>query len=387
MRDYGFSSVQQEELWRRWRSGESLGGIARGMGAQLQHVRRFLLQTGGLKSPVRCRSLRHLSAREREEVSRGIAAGLSARAIARNLGRSASTISREIARNGGRGDYRAGPAEEAAERRARRPKQAKLACRPDLRALVEELLTQRWSPEQISGRLRLDFPGEPAMWVSHETIYLALFDPRRRAINRHLSRQLRTGRLMRHPRKAHQPSGRGRLRDMQPISRRPAEADDRRTGGHWEGDLVMGTRPSAIATLVERTSRLVRLVALPDGIKAPQVRPHLTRAALQIPPHLRRTLTWDQGREMAEHSGFTTETAMPVYFCKRRNPWQRGTNENTNGLLRQYLPKNRDLRSFTQADLDAIAAELNNRPRRIHGYRTPSEVYADLCERVDALIP
>ncbi|WP_149256723.1 IS30 family transposase, partial [Actinomadura sp. K4S16] len=163
-------------------------------------------------------------------------------------------------------------------------------------------------------------------------------------------------------------------------------ADDRKTGGHWEGDLVMGTRPSAIATLVERTSRRVCLVALPDGIKAHQVRPHLTRAALQIEPHLRRTLTWDRGREMAEHARFTADTAMPVYFCKRRSPWQRGTNENTNGLLRQYLPKNRDLRTFTQADLDAIAADLNHRPRKIHGYRTPNEVYADLCGQVDALI-
>ncbi|MBD2892377.1 IS30 family transposase ISPfr16 [Actinomadura sp. RB99] len=252
--------------------------------------------------------------------------------------------------------------------------------------MVEELLGQRWSPQQISGRLRLDFPDDPAMWVSHETIYLALFDPRRRAINRQLSRRLRTGRVMRLPRKARQPSGRGRIRDMLPIGQRPPEVDDRKIGGHWEGDLVMGTRPSAIATLVERTSRLVRLVALPDGIKAHQVRPHLTHAALQIPPHLRRTLTWDRGREMAEHALFTADTAMSVYFCKRRSPWQRGTNENINGLLRQYLPKNRDLRSFTQADLDAIAADLNHRPRRIHGYRTPDEVYADLCGQVDALI-
>ncbi|MES9540413.1 MULTISPECIES: IS30 family transposase [unclassified Actinomadura] len=356
------------------------------MGAQLQHVRRFLLQTGGLKSPPRCRSLRHLTAEEREEISRGIAAGMSGRAIARGLGRPASTVSREIARNGGREAYRAGTADAAAEQRARRPKKAKLAERPDLRVVVEELLARRWSPQQISGRLRLDSPDDPTMWISHETIYLALFDPRRRAINRQLSRQLRTGRLMRLPRKARQPSGRGRIRDMLPIGERPAEADDRKTGGHWEGDLVMGTRPSAIATLVERTSRRVCLVALPDGIKAHQVRPHLTRAALQIEPHLRRTLTWDRGREMAEHARFTADTAMPVYFCKRRSPWQRGTNENTNGLLRQYLPKNRDLRTFTQADLDAIAADLNHRPRKIHGYRTPNEVYADLCGQVDALI-
>jgi hypothetical protein len=223
VRDYGFSTARQEELWGRWRGGESQGGIARSMGAQLQHVRRFLLQTSGLKSPPRCRSLRHLAGEEREEISRGIAAGRSARAIARGLGRPASTVSREIARNGGREGCRAGAADAAAEVRAR-PKQAKLAGRPDLRVMVEELLGRRWSPQQISGRLRLDFPDDRAMWVSHETIYLALFDPRHRAINRQLSRRLRTGRRMRLPRKARQPSGRGRIRDMLPIGQRPPKS-------------------------------------------------------------------------------------------------------------------------------------------------------------------
>ncbi|GAA1580696.1 IS30-like element ISCfr4 family transposase [Actinomadura kijaniata] len=386
MRDYGFSPERQDELWRRWRDGDSLGVIARGMGAELQHVRRFLRQTGGLRVPVRRRSCRHLNAVEREEISRGIAAGLSARAIGRLLERPASTISREIHRNGGRAAYRACEADTAAQLRARRPKQAKLASRPKLRALVEQCLDQRWSPEQISGWLRRTFP-DPAMQVSHETIYLSLYDPRRRALDRKLSNRLRRGRPFRRPRKARKVTGQGRIQDMVSISQRPVEVEDRLVAGHWEGDLVMGSRPSAIATLVERTSRYVKLIALPEGIKSHQVRPHLTRSAMEIPTPLRLSVTWDRGREMAEHKNFTADTGMPVYFCRRRSPWQRGANENTNGLLRQYLPKSSDLRALAPADLDAIAAELNHRPRKMHGFRSADEVYADLCGQVDALIP
>ncbi|MEU8382788.1 IS30 family transposase [Streptosporangium sp. NPDC048865] len=209
---------------------------------------------------------------------------------------------------------------------------------------------------------------------------------RRQAIDRTLTQRLRTARPMRHPRGARRPTGRGILRDTAPLSARPAEAENRAVAGHREGDLILGTRPSAIATLVERTSRYTALVALPDGIKAEQVRPHLTRSVLAIPAWLRRSLTWDRGREMAEHRAFTTATTMPVYFCKPRSPWQRGTNENTNRLLRQYLPKGADLRTFSQDDLDAIAAELNNRPRKTHGYRTPAEIYAEILNSGDALI-
>ncbi|MFI1369250.1 IS30 family transposase [Streptomyces griseochromogenes] len=352
----------------------------------MHHVRRFLYQSGGVRQAPQQRSKRHLTGSEREEISRGIAAGESARRLAKRLGRSASTVSREIARNGGRDHYRAAPADAAAYARGRRPKQAKLAQQPALRALVEAKLALCWSPEQIAGRLRRQFPGDVSMQVSHEAIYLSLFDPRRRrAIDRSLTQRLRSGRPMRRPKVALRPTGRGVIRGMVSISARPAEVEDRKVPGHWEGDLVMGTRPSAVATLVERTSRYTAIVALPDGIKAEQVAPHLTRGLLGIPPRLRRTLTWDRGREMAEHQPITAETGMPIYLCKPRSPWQRGTNENTNRLLRKYLPKGADLRTFSQADLDAIAHELNHRPRKTHGYRTPAEVCADLLNSGDAL--
>ncbi|MFI1255282.1 IS30 family transposase [Streptomyces netropsis] len=387
MRDYGFSAAQQDEIWQRWREGESFNSMGRALGAPMHVVRSFLAQTGGVRQAPRRRAERHLTAVDREEISRGIAAGESARRIARRLGRAPSTISREIARNGGREDYRATAADQEAHQRARRPKQAKLALLPALRAVVEEKLALSWSPEQISGWLRRCFPDEAAMQISHEAIYLSLYDPRRRqAINRKLTQRLRTARPLRQPRTARRPSGRGIIRDMVSISQRPAEVEDRAVPGHWEGDLVMGSRPSAIATLVERTSRFTTVVALPDGIKAEQVTPHLTRHLLSVPAQMRRTLTWDRGREMAKHRTITATTGMPVYLCKPRSPWQRGTNENTNRLLRQYLPKNADLRKYSQEDLNSIAAELNNRPRKIHGYRTPSEVYSELLKSGDALI-
>ncbi|NUV78325.1 IS30 family transposase [Streptomyces albidoflavus] len=386
MRDYGFSPAQQDEIWRRWREGQSFSLIGRALGAPMQSARRFLYQSGGVRLAPQTRSERHLSGSEREEISRGIAAGESARQLAKRLGRSPSTVSREIARNGGRDRYRAAPADATAYARGRRPKQAKLAQRPVLRTLVEAKLVLCWSPEQIAGWLRRQFPGDASMQISHEAIYLSLYDPRRRqAIDRSLTQRLRSGRPMRRPKLARRPTGRGIIRGMVSITARPAEVEDRKVPGHWEGDLVMGTRPSAVATLVERTSRYTTVVALPDGIKAEQVTPHLTRSLLGIPTQLRRTLTWDRGREIAEHQAITAETGMPIYLCKPRSPWQRGTNENTNRLLRQYLPKGADLRTFSQADLDAIAHELNHRPRKTHGYRTPAEVYADLLNSSDAL--
>lgn len=340
MRDYGFSGVQQDEIWRRWREGESFNSMGRVLGAPMHHVRSFLTQTGGVRQPPQRRSARHLTPADREEISRGIAAGESARCIAGRLGRPPSTVSRENARNGGRQHYRATAADEEAYRRAWRPKTAKLAGLPVLRALVEEKLALSWSPEQISGWLRRSFPDAPTMRISHEAIYLSLYDPRRRqTIDRKLTQRLRTARPMRQPKKARRPSGRGIIRDMVSISERPAEVEDRSVPGHWEGDLVMGSRPSAIATLVERTSRYTALVALPDGIKAEQVIPYLTSILLGLPPRMRRTLTWDRGREMAEHRAITAATGMPIYLCKPRSPWQRGTNENTNRLLRQYLPQ------------------------------------------------
>ncbi|WP_237535956.1 IS30 family transposase, partial [Streptomyces sp. SID3343] len=268
----------------------------------MQSARRFLCQSGGVRLTPQQRSERHLSGSEREEISRGIAAGESARQLAGRPARSPSTVSREIARNGGRSRYRATPADAAAYARGRRPKQAKLAQRPALRALLEAKPALCWSPDRIAGWLRRRFPGDTAMQIPHEAIHLSLYDPRRRrAIDRSLTRRLWSARPMHRPKIARRPTGRGIIRGMVPITDRPAEAEDRKVPGHGEGDRVMGTRPSAVATLVERTSRYTTIVALPDGIKAEQVAPHLTRSLLRIPPQLRRTLTWDRGREIAEH--------------------------------------------------------------------------------------
>jgi IS30 family transposase len=314
---------------------------------------------------------------EREEISRGVAAGEPCRHIAARLGRAPSTVSRELARNGGRGRYRAQAADAAAYQRAQRPKPAKLVTQPRLRAVVEAKLAVRWSPQQIAGWLPLAYPSDPVMRVSHETIYLSLFIQSRGALRRELQRCLRTGRAMRYPRAKRLPQGRGQLRDTLHISQRPAEAADRAVPGHWEGDLVFGRRPSAVGTLVERHSRYVLLFPLPEGFTAERMRPALTTAVLRLPEQLRRSLTWDHGREMAEHTQFTIDSGVQVYFCDPRSPWQRGTNENTNGLLRQYLPKGADLRQFDQAALDAIAAELNGRPRQTLGFATPSQALAE----------
>jgi IS30 family transposase len=377
VRSWGLSAEEQEELWARWRQGESLRLIARRMGKRGPSVRAFVLQSGGVKQPPRRRPAGSLSAAEREEISRGVAAGDSCRAIASRLGRAPSTVSRELARNGGRSRYRAQRADAAADRRAARPKPCKLAVEPRLRAVVEAKLGLRWSPEQVAGWLRVAYPDDPSMRISHETIYLSLYVQRRRALRGDLRRCLRTGRAMRYPRGKRLPQGRGQLIDTISISRRPAEADERTVPGHWEGDLVLGKRPSAVLTLVERTSRSIVLVALPAGWRAEQVRSALTVAVGRLPRRLCRSLTWDQGKEMAEHVRFTADSGVPVYFCDPRSPWQRASNENANGLLRQYLPRTIDLRRFSQVDLDCIATELNGRPRQILAFQTPSQVLAE----------
>jgi IS30 family transposase len=377
VRSWGLSVHEQEELWARWRQGESLRLIARRMGKRGPSVRAFVLQSGGVKQPPRRRPAGSLSAAEREEISRGVAAGDSCRAIASRLGRAPSTVSRELARNGGRRRYRAQRADAAALRRGARPKASKLAVEQRLRAVVEAKLRLRWSPEQIAGWLQITYPDDPTMRISHETIYLSLYVRRRGALCGELRRCLRTGRAMRYPRGKRLPQGRGQLLDTIPIHQRPAEANGRSVPGHWEGDLVLGKRPSAVLTLVERTSRSVLLVALPAGWRAEQVRPALTAAMAGLPRRLCRSLTWDHGKEMAEHARFTADTGIPVYFCDPRSPWQRASNENTNGLLRQYLPRTVDLRRFSQADLDRIAAELNGRPRQILGFQPPSRVFAE----------
>jgi IS30 family transposase len=377
VRSWGLSSEEQDEVWARWRRGESLRLIARMLGKRVPSVRAFVLQTGGVQHRPPRRAPRSLSMAEREEISRGVAAGEPCRQIAARLGRAPSTVSRELARNGGRHRYRAQAAEAAAFRRAQRPKPAKLVLQPRLRAVVEAKLALRWSPQQIAGWLRVAYPEDAVLRVSHETIYLSLFVQSRGALRRELHHCLRTGRAMRYPRGKRLPQGRGQLRDTIHISQRPAEAADRAVPGHWEGDLVFGRRPSAVGTLVERHSRYVLLFSLPDGLTAERMRPALTAAIQRLPQQVRHTLTWDHGREMAEHQQFTIDSGVQVYFCDPRSPWQRGTNENTNGLLRQYLPRGADLRQVDQAALDAIAAELNGRPRQTLGFKTPSEVLAE----------
>jgi transposase, IS30 family len=339
VRSWGLSAEEQEELWARWRQGESLRLIARRMGKRGPSIRAFVLQTGGVQQRPPQRVARSLTAPEREEISRGVAADDSCRAIARRLGRAPSTVSRELACTGGRSRYRAQRADAAADRRAMRPKPAKLAVASRLRAVVEAKLRLRWSPEQIAGWLPLAYPDDPTMRISHETIYLSLYVQQRRGLPGELRRCLRTGRAMRHPRGKRLPQGRGQLVNTISIRQRPAEANGRSVPGHWEGDLALGKRPSAVLTLVERTSRSVVLVALPTGWRADQVRPALTTAMKQLPRTLCRSLTWDHGKEMAEHARFTADTGVPVYFCDPRSPWQWASNQNTNGLVRQYLPR------------------------------------------------
>jgi len=346
--------------------GREIGRSHRAVWGYLRVLRRPPVPEP-VRSPLR------LSLTEREEISRGLAGGESLRAIAARLGRSPSTISREVAANGGRRRYRACRADRAAVRKMRRPKPSKLAVCPRLRMVVEAKLELRWSPQQISGWLVATFPDDPEMRVSHETIYLSLFVQSRGALRKELTRYLRSGHSTRRPKGHSVRNGQGQLRGTLNISERPAEADDRAVPGHWEGDLLMGKEMKAIATLVERTTRFVMLIALPDGHRADVVADALAHKIVELPDQLRRSLAWDQGKEMASHARFTNETGVPVYFCDPRSPWQRGTNENTNGLLRQYFPKRAPIAHHTQADLDAVAAELNGRPRQTLGWKTPSQ--------------
>jgi len=321
------------------------------------------------RSPLR------LSPAEREEISRGLVAGRSLRQIAVGLGRSPSTVSREVARNGGRRAYRACRADRAALRRACRPRPSKLVSCSRLRSVVEAKLELRWSPEQISGWLVREFPDDPEMRVSHETIYLSLFVQSRGALRKELTRYLRTQRSRRRPAAypKHVRNGQGQIRNLVHISERPAEAEDRAVPGHWEGDLIYGQGIGTVATLVERHSRFVMLVGLPTSHTADVVADALAAKIGELPAQLRRSLTWDQGKEMAAHSKFTVASGVPVFFCDPRSPWQRGTNENTNGLLRQYLPRKSRFADRTQDELDAIAAELNGRPRKTLDFMTPAQ--------------
>lgn len=367
----------QDVVWQAWGEGESLRRIADRAGVPSHHVRRYLLRHGGVRPALPRRSPRHLSPGEREEISRGIAAGLSARAIAEGLGRSASTVSREIARSGGRDAYRATVADERARVEARRSRVPRLASDERLRAVVLSRLELDWSPQQIAAWLRREHPHEPGMWVSHETIYRAVYLLASRNLPKSTYQRLRSGRTMRRPRLVKRSHGRGHLRDMVSIHHRPATVTDRLEPGHWEGDLVMGKRPSAVATLVERTTRYLKIVPLPDGIKAKDVSIAVARALFNVPPGMCKSLTWDRGREMADHAFLSALIDAPVYFCDPRSPWQRGTNENTNRLLRQYLPRRTNMNATSNDELERIERLLNERPRQVLEWAAPTERFLE----------
>jgi IS30 family transposase len=371
-RRYGLSAEQKADIWHRWKAGESLHEIGRVFDKDHGSIHFLLSQHGGIAPAIRRRSQRTLTLAEREAISRGIASGSSIREIARGLQRAASTVSREVARHGGRPVYRASEADHQAWKSALRPKTCLLATQVKLRTIVARKLILDWSPEQISGWLKRRYPRNESMRVSHETIYRSLFIQARGVLKKELMQHLRSKQLIR--RSVHARAGgqsRGQIVDAISISERPAEIEDRAIPGHWEGDLLSGTGNSHIATLVERHSRFTLLVKVPSKDTATVV-DALTRQVRKLPASLRRSLTWDRGLEMAKHKSFTVATKVNVYFCDPQSPWQRGTNENTNGLLRQYFPRKSDLSAYSQADLDKVAQRLNQRPRKTLGFETPA---------------
>jgi IS30 family transposase len=371
-----FSAEEKREVWERRAAGESLLAIARHLARADEVVRRYVSTThGGVRPRERRRRHDQLSATEREEISRGLAAGASCRAIAVQLGRHPSTVSREVKRNGGGRSYRAGGADRAAWRRALRPKPAKLAGRCPLRVTVEVKLAADWSPQQIAAWLKVEYPGEPEMWVSHETIYLSLYIQSRGALRRELTAHLRRRRTARLTGRAPRPET---IKDKVLISQRPADVEDRAVPGHWEGDLLYVGVSKAIGTLVERSSRYVMLFRLEQGRTAVGFRAALTKTITRLPQSLWQSLTWDQGSEMSDHAAFTVDTGVAVYFCDPRSPWQRGSNENTNGLLRQYFPKGTTVTDLSDERLRDVERRLNGRPRQTLGWRTPAEVLAEL---------
>ncbi len=361
---------ERAALWRGWKDGLTLSEIAKSLNRRACSVLWVLRREGGFQPRTHRRAAQALQAAEREEISRDLAAGLSIREIARRLGRAASTVSREISRNGGRHSYRAADADARAWRTARRPQPCLLARRPRLRNWVAERLQRDWSPRQIAVGLERTFPHDGSMRVSHETIYRSLFVQARNVLKKELLGHLRRGGFMRRPRTqaGRQPT----VVDGISIHQRPAEVEDRAIPGHWEGDLLMGGPSSQIATLVERHSRYVMLVKI-DGKNTITVTKALAKKIRQLPTELRRSLTWDRGSEMAAHKEFTVATDLKVYFCDPHSPWQRGSNENTNGLLRQYFPKGQDLSHVTQVELNRVARLLNERPRETLNWRTPVE--------------
>ena len=371
-----YSEAQRAQMWARWKEGWTMHQIAHLFDRGHSSIHRILAEAGGIQPPQRHRSQLALTLVEREEISRALVTGHSIRSIAARIGRAPSTVSREIKRNGGQASYRASQADGAAWERAHRPKRCKLAQNRALAGVVADKLRALWSPEQIAGWLKHTYPGDESRQVSHETIYRTLFIQARGALKKELLEHLRRTRPMRRSRHYTQKTEiHGQIIDAISISERPASAEDRAVPGHWEGDLLIGSHNSQIATLVERQTRYVMLVKVPAKDTQTVVNA-LVRNARKLPQELYKSLTWDRGTEMHGHRQFTLATDIKVYFCDPRSPWQRGTNENTNGLLRQYLPKGIDVSTYSQAKLNAVARQLNERPRKTLGYRTPAEMFS-----------
>ena len=372
-RRFKLTEQQRNEMWSRWKAGQSLHEVGRAFGKAHGVIHFMLAQHGGIAPAARRRSPRTLALAEREEISRGIASGGSIREIAKGLKRAVSTVSREVAGHGGRPLYRATDADQQAWDSALRPKRCLLALHVKLQEIVAGKLILDWSPEQVSGWLKTEYPDDESMRVSHETIYRSLFIQARGVLKKELIQHLRFKRRIRRSRHARD-SGhhKGQIVDAISIRERPAEIQDRAIPGHWEGDLIGGTKNSHIATLVERHSRFVMLIKVPSKDTATVVAA-LTQHVGKLPAALRRSLTWDRGLEMAQHKSFTVDTEVKVYFCDPQSPWQRGSNENTNGLLRQYFPKRTDLSVHSQEELDAVALRLNQRPRKTLGFQTPAD--------------
>ena len=369
----GFSTAEKTELWDRWQRGESMRSIGRVFGKPSSSIYFQLAPYGGIRPAPRRRSRLALTLSEREEISRGIVARRSIRFMASLLGRSPSTVSREVCRNGGYDRYRAAVADEQAWVRAGRPKRCKLANSPWLRRAVARKLKSNWSPEQIAGWLKRVHPREETYQVSHETIYRSLFVQTRGVLKKELLGHLRSKRTIRRSKQATQKgSDHGQIKDMISIRERPASVEDRAVPGHWEGDLLSGSKNSHIATLVERHTRYVMLAKVANK-ETNTVVSALIKQAKKLPTELYKSLTWDRGKELAAHKQFTLATDIDVYFCDPQSPWQRGSNENTNGLLRQYFPKGTDLSVYSQADLNKVARQLNERPRKTLEFETPAE--------------
>ena len=373
-----YTETQKALMWERWKKGESLHQIAALFDRNHSSIQRILAESGGIRPAQRQRSRLALSLAEREEISRSLAAGHPIRRIAQLIGRAPSTISREISRNGGQASYRANCADDAAWKRAQRPKTCKLVDNPVLAEIVATKLQLQWAPEQIAGWLKHTFPGDEDFQVSHETIYRSLFIQARGALKKELLAHLRRPRIMRRSRHHTQKTdNHGRIKDTVSISERPAIVEDRAVPGHWEGDLLFGDRNSQIATLVERQTRYVMLVKVASK-DTETVIDALIDNARELPHELYQSLTWDRGKELADHKRFTLATDIDVYFCDPHSPWQRGSNENTNGLLRQYFPKGVDVSAYSQAQLNEVARKLNERPRKTLEYQTPAERFSQL---------